>query len=171
MAEGSSQLYSRYLVLLKVKKICLFFLPLFIGYLFLQTTLGISEPLAVSTGRSMEPSIHEGDILVYKGITAEEVVVGDIILFEVPDEMRDLLPPRITHRVIEIREVSGEIVFRTKGDNAPLDTYELPASNVIGKNVAVIPYVGMIILLAKNPYGVAAIIALLIISKSRGNRE
>lgn len=68
MAEGSSHHDDRILLLSKVKKICLCFLPLFLGYLFLQNTLNIDEPLAVSTGRSMEPNIHEGDILVFRGV-------------------------------------------------------------------------------------------------------
>ena len=41
-------------MLSKVKKLCLCFLPLFLGYLFLQNTLNIEEPLAVSTGKSMD---------------------------------------------------------------------------------------------------------------------
>jgi len=95
MAEGSSRYHDRLLLLSKVKKLCLCFLPLFLGYLFLQNTLNIEEPLAVSTGRSMEPNIREGDILVFRGVTPEEIEVGDVILFEVPEEMGELLPPRI----------------------------------------------------------------------------
>ena len=59
MAEGGSHHHERLLLLSKVKKICLCFLPLFLGYLLLQNTLNIDDPLAVSTGRSMEPNIHE----------------------------------------------------------------------------------------------------------------
>jgi signal peptidase I len=153
--------------LLRLKKICLFFLPFFLGYLYLQNVLNISEPLAVSVGRSMEPTIHEGDILVFKGVNVEDVEVGDVVLFMTPDEMLDLLPPRITHRVIGIRQEAGKTYFRTKGDNAPLDTYEIPADNIIGMNVAVIPYIGIPILFAQSPLGMASIAALMIVSLRR----
>jgi signal peptidase I len=168
MAEGGSHHYDRLLLLSKVKKLCLCFLPLFLGYLFLQNTLNIDEPLAVSTGRSMEPNIHEGDILVFRGVSFEEIEVGDVILFEVPEEMGGLLPPRITHRVIEVRRENGEIYYRTKGDNAPLDTYEIPASNVVGLNVAVIPYVGLPLLFAQRPVGIIVILFLVVAPRFRG---
>jgi signal peptidase I len=168
MAEGSSHHNDRLLLLSKVKKLCLCFLPLFLGYLFLQNTLNIDEPLAVSTGRSMEPSIHEGDILVFRGVSFEEIEVGDVILFEVPEEMGELLPPRITHRVIEVRRENGETFLRTKGDNAPLDTYEIPASNVVGLNVAVIPYVGLPLLFAQRPVGIIVILFLVVAPRFRG---
>ena len=168
MAEGGSHHHERLLLLSKVKKICLCFLPLFLGYLLLQNTLNIDEPLAVSTGRSMEPNIHEGDILVFRGVKPETIEVGDVIVFEAPEEMGELLPPRITHRVTEIRHVNGDIFFRTKGDNAPLDTYEIPASNVIGLNVAVIPYVGLPLLFAQRPVGIMVILFLVVAPQFRG---
>ncbi len=169
MAEGSSRHHDRLLLLSKIKKLCLCFLPLFLGYLFLQNTLKIDDPLAVSTGRSMEPNIREGDILVFRGVSAEEIEVGDVILFDVPEEMDELLPPRITHRVIEIRRENGDIYFRTKGDNAPLDTYEIPASNVVGLNVAVVPYVGLPLLFAQRPVGMMVILFLVVAPRFRGH--
>ncbi len=168
MAEGSSRHRDRLLLLSKIKKLCLCFLPLFLGYLFLQNTLKIDDPIAVSTGRSMEPNIREGDILVFRGVSAEEIDVGDVILFDVPKEMEELLPPRITHRVIEIKRENGDIYFRTKGDNAPLDTYEIPASNVVGLNVAVIPYVGLPLLFAQRPVGMMVILFLVVAPRFRG---
>ena len=168
MAGGGSRFHDRLLLLSKVKKLCLCFLPLFLGYLFLQNTLNIEEPLAVSTGKSMEPSIREGDLLVFRGVTPEEVEVGDVILFEVPEEMEELLPPRITHRVTEIKRENGGLYFRTKGDNAPLDTYEIPAGNVVGLNVAVIPYVGLPLLFAQRPLGIFVILFLVVAPQFRG---
>lgn len=168
MAEGSSGHRDRLLLLSKIKKLCLCFLPLFLGYLFLQNTLKIDDPLAVSTGRSMEPNIREGDILVFRGVSAEEIEVGNVILFDVPKEMEELLPPRITHRVIEIKRENGDIYFRTKGDNAPLDTYEIPASNVVGLNVVVIPYVGLPLLFAQRPVGMMVILFLVVAPRFRG---
>lgn len=154
--------------LTKIKRTCLFFLPFLLGYMYLQHAMNISEPLAVSVGRSMEPTIHEGDILLFRGIEPEDVKVGDVILFKTPDEMLDLLPPRITHRVIGIRQEPGRTLFRTKGDNAPLDTFEIPAENVMGINVAVVPFVGLVIVFAQSPGGIAAIIILMVVAGRRG---
>lgn len=151
----------------KVKKLCLFLLPFLVGYMALQGVLHTSEPLAVSRGYSMEPTIREGDILVFRGVSAEEVKVGDVILFQVPDEMVGLLPERITHRVVEIRKEAGVTYFRTKGDNAPLDTFEVPADKVVGVNIAVIPYVGAPILFAQSPLGVGTIMVLIVASERR----
>jgi signal peptidase len=116
----------------------------------------------------MEPSIREGDILVFRGVEPEEVEVGDVILFEVPEDMEGLLPPRITHRVTEIKRENGGLYFRTKGDNAPLDTYEIPAGNVVGINVAVIPYVGLPLLFAQRPVGIFVILFLVVAPQFRG---
>lgn len=151
----------------KVKKLCLFLLPFMVGYMALQGVLHTSEPLAVSRGYSMEPTIREGDILVFRGVSAEEVKVGDVILFQVPDEMVGLLPERITHRVVEIRKEAGVTYFRTKGDNAPLDTFEVPADKVVGVNIAVVPYVGAPILFAQSPLGVGTIMVLIVASERR----
>jgi len=154
----------------KVKKVCLFVLPFLVSYMVLQGALRTSEPLAVSRGRSMEPTIREGDILVFRGVSTEDVKVGDVLLFQVPDEMVGLLPERITHRVVEVREEAGVTYFRTKGDNAPLDTFEVPADKVVGINVAVIPYVGTPILFAQSPIGLGAIMVLIVASERRGPR-
>ncbi|TRO54135.1 signal peptidase I [Candidatus Bathyarchaeota archaeon] len=157
-----------YRVLGKVKKVCLFVLPFLVCYMALQGILHTSEPLAVSKGYSMEPTIREGDILVFRGVSTEEVKVGDVLLFQVPDEMVGLLPERITHRVVEIRKEAGVTYFRTKGDNAPLDTFEIPADKVVGLNIAVIPYVGAPILFAQSPIGMGAIMVLIVASERRG---
>ncbi|MCW4050846.1 MAG: signal peptidase I [Candidatus Bathyarchaeota archaeon] len=159
--------YKNYLILDKIKRICLFFVPFLLGFAALQSVLDIDEPLVVSSGRSMQPTINEGDILVFKGITAEEVAIGDIVLFEVPDYMIELLPPKITHRVTEIRQDSDGYYFRTKGDNAPLDTYEIPGDKILGKNVAVIPFIGLPILKAQTPVGISVVVLMVVASQMR----
>jgi len=167
LVEGPAD-NTRHRILGKVKKMCLFVLPFLVGYMVLQSALHTSEPLAVSRGHSMEPAIREGDILVFRGVSTEEVKVGDILLFQVPDEMVGLLPDRITHRVVEIRKEAGVTYFRTKGDNAPLDTFEIPADKVVGLNIAVLPYVGTPILFAQSPIGMGAIMVLIVASERRG---
>ena len=160
---------SRYLYLFKVKKLCLFLFPLFFGFSLLQVVCNTSTPLAVSQGRSMQPLIKEGDLLLFQGVPAEEIQVGNIILFETPLEMRDLLPPRITHRVTEIIRDNRGIHFRTKGDNAPPDTYEVPSGMVLGVNVAIFPYIGLVLLYIQTPLGIGLILAGGLVTWRRGD--
>ena len=158
---------SRYLYLIKVKRLCLFLFPLFFGFSILQVVCNTSMPLAVSQGRSMQPLINEGDLLLFQGVPAEEIQVGDVIIFEVPLEMRDLLPPRITHRVTEVIRDTRGIHFRTKGDNAPPDTYEVPGGKVLGLNVAIFPYVGLVLLYIQTPLGMGLILAVVLVTSGR----
>jgi len=157
------------IILNKIKKFCYLILPLFFGFTMLQVVCNTTMPLAVARGQSMQPNIHEGDILIFQGVPPDEIQVGDIIFFEVPMEMRDILPERITHRVIEINQDSKGIFFRTQGDNAPPDTYEVRSSDILGKNIAIIPYIGMIFILLQTQLGMGAIVALFIINEYRGN--
>ena len=160
---------SRYLYLHKIKRLCIFLFPLFFGFSLLQIICNTSMPLAISQGRSMTPLINEGDILLFQGIPAEEIKVGDIILFEVPPEMTDLLPPRITHRVTNIIRDQRGIRFRTKGDNAPPDTYEVPSGKVLGVNVAILPYLGLVFLYVQTPIGIGLVLATILVTRSRSN--
>ena len=117
----------------------------------------------------MQPYINEGDILIFQGVPPEHIQIGDIIFFKVPLEMRDILPERITHRVIEINQDSNGIFFRTQGDNALPDTYEVRSSDILGKNIAIIPYIGMIFILLQTPLGMGAVLVLFIANEYRGN--
>ena len=157
------------ILLSKIKKFCYFILPMFFGFTMLQIVCNTSMPLAVARGQSMQPNIHEGDILLFQGIPPDEIQIGDIIFFEVPMNMRDILPERITHRVIEINHDTNGIFFRTQGDNAPPDTYEVRSSAILGKNIAIIPYIGMIFILLQTPLGMGAVVVLFIVNEYRRN--
>lgn len=162
-----NNVYNKYIYLNKIKKICILLLPLFSGYYLLQTVCNTSIPLAVARGQSMQPNVKEGDILVFQGVPPEELRVGDIIFFTVPPEMSDILPERITHRIIEVNQDSNGIFFRTKGDNAPPDTYEVRSESVIGKNIAIIPYVGIIFIILQTPLGFLVVTFLLFVGLRR----
>lgn len=133
-------------------------LVVFGGFYAARIYLDTEVPLVVAEGISMQPAIREGDILVFRGVEPDEIEVGDIIIFEVPDELEEILPSHITHRVIDKKATADGVVFRTKGDNAPLDSFEVPEDKVLGKKIAIIPYLGLIILLAKRPLGIAALV-------------
>ena len=92
---------------------------------------------AVLSG-SMEPKLGVGGLVVMRPIQAEEVKVGDIISFKVPD-----MDTPVCHRVIEIQSTGGVLSLRTKGDaNDSPDPSPVLADAVKGKEILYLPYVG-----------------------------
>ena len=95
---------------------------------------------------SMKPNINSGDVVLVKTINGdkEEIKKGDVITFRKNLEV-------ITHRVIDIEENNGENVYVTKGDNNNLEDQErVEKSELLGKVVVVIPYLGNIIGILEN---------------------
>ncbi len=61
----------------------------------------------------MIPVFYRGDLIVVKGLDCEDIVVGDIIVYQNPVRQ---IP--IVHRVVEVVQEQGEEPnFITKGDN------------------------------------------------------
>jgi signal peptidase len=88
--------------------------------------------------RSMEPLLNRGDVVLIGPIEADDVRVGDIVLYELGPHVK------ILHRVIEVRETpAGQRQFITKGDNnntddlLPVDEHQLR-----GEFLGSIPKVG-----------------------------
>lgn len=97
---------------------------------------------------SMEPFIHTGSIVVIQ--PADSYAVGDVITFG--EDTRVQVPT--THRIIRSREESGVTYFTTKGDaNEDADAKETPRSEVIGRMLFTVPYVGYLIDFSKKPIG------------------
>ena len=111
---------------------------------------------------SMEPAIKTGSVVIVKPVDRYEV--GDIVTFGKDD--RDNVPT--THRIVDVRIVEGETRFVTKGDaNDDRDGRELTESDIVGKVLFDIPYLGFILDMAKKPLGFAFLIgipALVVIS-------
>ncbi|MFA6106618.1 MAG: signal peptidase I [Patescibacteria group bacterium] len=136
-----------------------------IYYLFIAAILMIALLLVVSifpiTGNfkvmvvqsgSMEPAIHTGSIVVAKPIA--EYKKGDVITFG-----KTGVKDTVTHRIDEIKEVNGVKSYVTKGDanNAP-DLGETAQSEIIGKVLFSVPYLGYAVDTAKKPFGFMLII-------------
>jgi len=97
---------------------------------------------------SMEPAIKTGSIVIIK--PADNYKVDDVITFG-KDTKKDV---PTTHRIIETRAVSGEMIFTTKGDaNNGSDAQEVKENAVIGKVLFSVPYAGFLIDFAKKPVG------------------
>ena len=70
-------------------------------------------PLIVLTD-SMYPDIKSGDLIFTKTADADEIEVGDVISFTDPAGNGTSI---VTHQVIEIHVIEGEIYFETQGTN------------------------------------------------------
>lgn len=90
---------------------------------------------------SMEDTIMVGD-MIFVDTVEDHFVVGDIITFRQPDTFAI-----ITHRIIEIEEIDGELYFTTQGDNnyTSLD-WEIGFSQdqIIGKYVGKSGFLGSV---------------------------
>jgi len=112
----------------------------------LKFALNTEYPLgAIPTG-SMIPTYNIGDLILIRGPNSvSEIRVGDVIVFHNPkpgcyDEL-------IIHRVNSTYSRNGIQYFVTKGDNNPsIDYWPVPASYVVGKVVAGVPFLGYVFL-------------------------
>ncbi len=108
------------------------------------------------TAFELKNGFNKGDIMVLKGAEAKDIKIGDVIVFR----SARVHPKRdpIIHRVVEVEEKNGNLVFHTKGDNPltnknPIDVclpdgciYEsdIWEEQIIGKAVARVPYLGYV---------------------------
>ena len=101
---------------------------------------------------SMEPTYHTGDLIYVNQVDPEEVEVGDVITFVLPDETA------ATHRVVRID--ADKQYFYTKGDaNEFEDASPVHYKNLIGTPVFSIPLLGYAANYIQNPPGVYIAIA------------
>ncbi|MCL6579865.1 MAG: signal peptidase I [Candidatus Bathyarchaeota archaeon] len=99
----------------------------------------------VYTG-SMEPAIPVGSIVVIKPANPETLKVGEIICFKIESESSTT----VTHRIFNITDEG----FITKGDaNEDPDQWIVREENVIGKVIAVIPFLGYLGYFVRTPIG------------------
>lgn len=139
-------------VIIAVVLIAVAFFGSFFVYFILQVALNTESPVVVVISGSMEPNIHEGDLLFIMGVDAEEIKsgtaedkTGDVIVFDARG-LWTLAPQEpIVHRVIG-KYLDGDTwMFVTKGDANPLpDEEPVPESNIIGVVVGRIPYIGWV---------------------------
>ena len=128
---------------------------IFIALLLIVSTFPITgniKTLSVLSG-SMEPAIHTGSVIIIKPESTYKV--GDVITFG--KNTKTDVPT--THRIAEMKIVSGEVVYKTKGDaNNAEDSTEITQKEVIGKVLFSIPYLGYIVDFVKKPIGLMLVI-------------
>ena len=110
---------------------------------------------------SMEPQYPTGSVIYVKTIKSEELKVGDVITFKLTQQIT------ATHRIIEIvpnEKNKDFIYFRTKGDaNKTADASLVAETDIIGKPVFKIRYLGFIANFIQRPAGRCVTVAFALI--------
>lgn len=128
-----------------------------IGLLLIGTLFPIpgNYEVKVVLSGSMEPAIKKGSMVVVRPVDLYKT--GDVITFGKDD--KENIPT--THRIIAERVENGNLLFTTKGDaNDDPDGKEVRESEVIGKVVFDIPYLGFILDMARKPIGFVILIVI-----------
>jgi signal peptidase len=108
-------------------------------------------------GGSMEPAIKLGSLAVIRPVEPQDVRVGDVITFRSSTESNTVT----THRVIEVANNDGSLVFHTQGDaNEDPDPYTVPAENVLGRVWMSVPYAGYFTDFVRSPLGLGLLIGI-----------
>ena len=139
-----------------------------------------NPPFAIIVSDSMKPTLERGDIAFIRKVDPETIKVGDVVAVWVPKKYQNEYdyPPRIIHRVTEIKEIKGVTYLETKGDNCDReDIFRTPLRNVIGVYSGFkIPYIGLPILFLRSPIGIyigVVVLAFIFLEyfKTRGEEE
>ena len=109
---------------------------------------------------SMEKAIPSESYILVKDAKADDVKVGDIVVF-ISDDPTVPKNSTVTHRVIDI---NADGSFKTKGDNNPIpDTYAVKRENVCYKHVSNLPVLSLFGKLYTSPYGYGVTMGVIII--------
>jgi signal peptidase len=156
-----------------VKDVIIVVVGVIIIWVGLQTVFGTQNPFYVVSSGSMIPELQVFDVLVVQGNDPfEEIVVGDIIVFNRPSGQDRV----IVHRVASIID-ENPLTIRTKGDANPASIpgtdFPITEEEYIGKVAYVIPQVGYITRILTPPinYIIIAIIIGIMIAKQFSNKK
>jgi signal peptidase len=101
---------------------------------------------------SMSPTLPVGSVVAVKPQT--DYQVGDVVTFQPAGQKTT-----VTHRITGKSAVDNQTVFQTKGDaNQVNDNNSIPHSNVIGRVIFQLPYLGYPISFSKTQTGLILLI-------------
>jgi signal peptidase I len=111
--------------------------------------------LLVERSGSMRPAISPGDLVLARGVRADEVAVHDVISFT---QVRG--GPLITHRVADVRRVGDVLIFDTRGDaNQAAERWTTPAGTELGLVLGAVPVAGTAVSIVGTPFVAASLVA------------
>jgi signal peptidase I len=113
------------------------------------TLLGGPASYVIVDGVSMEPTYHDGDLVIAREQASYDV--GDIIVYDAPIDSQF----NVIHRIIETTEGG----FITQGDNRnEPDGWIAPHDTIYGSSWLLIPQGGRWVLLLRQPAVIAGLI-------------
>lgn len=123
------------------------------------TFLGGPASFITVKGTSMLPTLKTGDFVLAEAQPAYQV--GAVVVYSVPDSQKVGAGAVLIHRIVAGNATVG---FTLKGDNnqAP-DPWTVPRSDVLGKEVLVIPGFGSTLLVLRSPLFAGLVAALIAI--------
>jgi signal peptidase len=142
------------------RDVCDAALILLVALCLLTIALGRVLPLTGGTtlavaGGSMEPAIHLGSAIVVEPVDPRSLAVGDVVSLRSGPERAIF-----SHRIIRVVVRDGTVWIETKGDaNATADPSLTPASQVIGRASATIPWAGYLIALLSSLHGIVFVVS------------
>lgn len=127
----------------------------------LYVVFGMTNPFYVVASGSMIPELEVYDIIIVQGnIPFEDLVIGDVIVFDRPSDHNRV----IVHRIVSVIDEDPRTI-RTKGDanraSIPGTDYPITDKEYIGKVVSVVPAVGYVTQALKPPVNYIIIVIII----------
>jgi len=132
---------------IKLTLLVLMVLPLAVFTLLTSKSSFIAgiRSMVVLSG-SMEPTLHTGSVVYIQ--PARSYNAGDIVTFTTESGMT------VTHRIVSEKLSDDGLQYTTKGDaNNTADTELISQSQILGKSLFSIPYLGYAVNFLKTPKG------------------
>jgi signal peptidase len=121
------------------------------------TSLGGSASYVMVSGKSMEPKMHTGDLVITTRAATYEP--GDVVAFRIP-EGEPAAGATVIHRVTGGNGTDG---YTTQGDNRELaDQWHPTEADVQGRMALRIPKAGSLVAFLRAPLGIALVAALFV---------
>ena len=109
---------------------------------------------------SMSPALGIGSLTFVRPTAPGNIKEGDIITYRGLGEEAQL----VSHRVVKINNVDGDISFTTKGDaNEAQDPNPVTASHLVGRVALAIPYLGYLLHYVKTKQAIMPVILLSVV--------
>lgn len=139
MVEKICNWISRIIFLILLILVLLLFVPNFVGF----------KTFSVISG-SMEPDIPVGSLVYTKSVEFEDIEIGDVISYKLSEDTM------VTHRVNSINAENNTLI--TKGDaNDDVDGSEVQKSQIVGKVIFTVPYLGYMAIYSRTPLAIVAV--------------
>ena len=132
-------------------------LVLLLGALLVASWFNLTGPyqFKVIKSGSMEPAIRTGSLVVIK--TAPTYREGEVVTYG--RDSKTEIPT--THRIVAARVEGGQLLYTVKGDaNDTSDPREIHQTEIIGRVLLAVPWLGYLLDFARQPLGFILLIAL-----------